>query len=144
MEILVLKGMNRTRNGFVQGQSLIEVVVAVGIITVVLVGVSDLITRSLGLSGFQTRRNIAVNIAQNQLTYYRQQRDLKPTDFFINPNANYSTCNWYVFDTANYVCTITYTAIGTTGVNMKVSIAWKDGDKDITTELSQVLAKPTK
>lgn len=137
--------MNSTLHKINFGQSLIEVVVAVGIITVVLVGVSDLITRSLGLSGFQTRRNIAMNIAQNQLTYYRQQRDQKPTDFFINPNpqANYSACDWYVFDTA-YVCTITYTAIGTTGVNMKVSIAWKDGDKNITTELSQVLAKPTK
>jgi len=127
-----------------KGQSLIEIVVAVGIIVVVLVGVSDLITRSLGLSVFQTSKNMAVNIAQNQLTYYRQQRDLSPTEFFIDTQANYSSCDWYVFDNVKYVCMITYTPIGTTGVNMKVSITWKDRDKSITTELSQELAKPTK
>lgn len=126
---------------FALGQSLIEVVVAVGIITVVLVGVSDLITRSIGLAIFRSSKNTAVNIAQNQLTYYRQQRDQKPTDFFANLSS-YTTC---VGDSdPKYVCTITYSAIGTTGVNMKVSIIWKDGDKEINTELSQVLAKPTK
>lgn len=129
---------------YIRGQSLIEIVVAVGIIAVVLVGVSDLITRSLALSSFQTSNNNAVNIAQNQLTHYRQQRDQKPADFFLDPQTNYSSCDWYVFDKVKYGCTITYTAIGITGVNMKVSIAWKDGDKEIKTELSQVLARPTK
>ena len=126
------------------GQSLIEIVVAVGIIAVVLVGVADLITRSLGLASYQANKNVAINIAQNQLNYYRQQRDQKPTDFFIDPQTNYSSCDWYVFDKVKYACTITYGAIGATGVDMKVSIAWKDGEKQIKTELSQVLAKPSK
>ena len=127
-----------------KGQSLIEIVVAVGIIAVVLVGVSDLITRSLSLTSFQASKNAAVNIAQNQLTYYRQKRDLNPTDFFIDPQASYSSCNWYIFDTVKYGCMITYSTIGTIGVNMKVKITWNDGDKTINTELAQDLAKPTK
>jgi len=144
MEILVLMKIRDRK--FFGGQSLIEIVVAVGIIAVVLVGVSDLITRSLGLSSFQKSKNMAVSIAQNQLTYYRQQRDQNPTDFFIDPNTNYSSCDWYVFDKVNYACTITYSAIGdpTTGVSMKVTIVWKDGNKTINTELSQELAIPTK
>lgn len=124
------------------GQSLIEIVIAVGIIVVVLVGVSDLVTRSLGLSSFQKNMNMAVNIAQNQLTYYRQQRDLNPTDFFINPQTNFSTC--VEVTDPKYECTITYSPIGTTGVSMNVKIEWMDGDKTINTELSQDLAIPTK
>lgn len=127
-----------------EGQSLIEIVVAVGIIVVVLVGVSDLITRSLGLSTFQKNTNIAVNIAQNQLTYYRQQRDQNPTDFFANLPSN-KTCVSNPSPT-KYGCNITYDLIGSpaTGVSMKVKIVWNDGDKTINTELSQDLAIPTK
>lgn len=127
------------------GQSLIEIVIAVGIIVVVLVGVSDLVTRSLGLSSFQKNMNMAVNIAQNQLTYYRQQRDLNPTDFFIDPNANYDTCVG-TFDEDKYNCDISYSLIDipATGVSINVKIEWKDGDKTINTELSQDLAIPTK
>lgn len=121
-----------------KGQSLIEIVVAVGIIVVVLVGVSDLITRSVGLSIFQSSKSVAENIAQNQLTYYRQQRDQRPTDFFINPGT---TCVG-TFD-AKYTCGITYSVIGN-GVEMKVRVGWSDGGRGINTELSQVLAKPTK
>lgn len=127
-----------------KGQSLIEILVATGIIVLVLVGVSDLITRSLGLSSFQASMSGAINIAQNQLNYYRQLRDLKPTDFFVDPQTNYSTCVG-TFDAVKYGCTITYDTVGVTnGVNMRVSIAWKDGDKDIKTELAQILAKPYK
>lgn len=129
-----------------KGQSLVEIVVAVGIITVVLVGVSDLIIRSLGLSSYQAEKNIASNIAQNQLNYYRQIRDERPTDFFdlsVNNQSNeFSTCVG-VYDSAKYGCTISYLGDGN-GVEMKVVIDWKNGDNEIKTELSQTLAKPIK
>jgi len=72
---------NLWKNNF--GQSLIEIVVAVGIIAVVLVGASDVISRSLNLASFQASNNVAVNIAQNQLNYYRQQRDLSLPVFLL-------------------------------------------------------------
>jgi Tfp pilus assembly protein PilV len=127
-----------------KGQSLIEIVVAVGIIAVVLVGVSDLITRSLGLSSFQAKKNEATNIAQSQLNKYRQARDMEPTRFFSadNPQKDFSLC-----ETLNlkYTCTIGYDYTGVTnGVKMTVGVEWTDGDKNVTTELSQVLFKPTK
>jgi hypothetical protein len=97
------------------------------------------------LASFQASKNIATNIAQNQLTYYRQARDLEPTRFFLNPNpqAGFSTC---VKSTdPKYVCTIVYDSTGIpNGTKMTVRVVWKDGDKTITTELSQILAKPTK
>lgn len=140
----VLKSMKLTINTPLSGQSLIEIVVAVGIIAVVLVGVSDLVTRSLGLSSFQSSKTIAINIAQNQLTYYRQKRDESPTDFFVDPQTNFSTCIGN-YDLGKYNCSIVYTNVGiTNGLRMTVIVRWRDGDKEIDTELSQVLARPSK
>ena len=127
----------------VSGQSLIEIVVATGIIALVLVGVSDLITRSLALSNFQADRNKSVNVAQNQLTYYRQQRDIHPADFFIDPNINYSICVGEI--DAKYTCSISYTEVaGKDGYEMSVVVSWIDGGKSVETILQQTLAKPTK
>lgn len=131
-------------NQFHTGQSLIEILVATGIIAVVLVGVSDLITRSMALTTFQASTNSAVNIAQNQLNYYRQLKDQRPTDFFTDPQGRFGTCVGD-YDQTKYTCTIVYDTTGiANGVNMIVSVAWKDGDKNINTQLSTVLAKPTK
>jgi len=130
-----------------KGQSLIEIVVAVGIIALVLVGVSDLITRSLSLASFQTKKNQAINIAQNQLNRFRQYKDQEPILFFSNPYV-YSVCE-AGYDTTKYTCRITYNnevydGGSLVGIDMKVSIDWNDGNNKITTELSQTLAKPRK
>ena len=121
---------------FDTGQSLIEIIIATAIIAVVLVGVSDLITRSVSLATFQAKKNEAVNIAQNQLNYYRQQRDLAPKEFFLNPTTN---CVG-TFDTSIYTCRIFYTESGD-GLEMKAQITWIDGEKTIVTELTQLLGK---
>ena len=128
------------------GQSLIEIVVAVGIIAVVLVGVSDLISRSLSLSSFQATKSVAINIAHNQLNHYRLMRDMEPTQFFTDPNpqAGYDDC----VDNPNptkYDCTISYTYPESPDVvKMTVNVRWTDGSKTIDTTLSQYLAKITK
>lgn len=124
-----------------KGQSLIEILVATGIIAVVLVGVSDLITRSMNLSSFQANKNAAVNIAQNQLNFYRQARDQQPMDFFQDPVGRYSTCVGTI--DPMYSCQIIYTVEGS-GLKMQVNVSWTDGDKNVVTTLSQFLAKPTR
>lgn len=142
-----MKSIHKTHSG----QSLIEIVIAVGIIAVVLVGVSDLITRSLGLASFQANKNIAVNIAQNQINYYRLVKDQEPTNFFTtNVQALYGDCVGEDFDSSKFVCTILYSieSLDTDGlpslIRMNVNIKWMDGDNEINTRLSQILAKPTK
>ncbi len=120
---------------------------AVGIIAVVLVGVSDLISRSLSLASFQATKSEAISIAQNQLNHYRLVRDMEPTLFFTDPNpqARYSDC----VDNPNeskYVCSITYEypPESSNGVQMTVKVRWVDGEKTIDTILSQYLTKITK
>jgi len=129
------------------GQSLIEIVVAVGIIATVLVGVSSLITKSLSLSTFQSNKSRAVNAAQNQINHYAKVRDLSPSAFFGNYN-DYTTCVEVPEQIAS--CQITYerlpsdTSQEITGVKIHVTVSWKEGDDTLSTELSQILAKPTK
>lgn len=127
-----------------RGQTLIEIVVAVGIIAVVLVGVSDLVTRSLNLASFQADKHEAENIAQNQLNYYRQARDIEPTNFFSeeNPQRDYSECVG-AFNIEKYECSIAYVNVAN-GVEMTVTIVWNDGDKQISIPMTQVLSIPTK
>ena len=142
--------MNK-RERFFKGQSLIEIVVAVGIIAVVLVGVSDLITRSLGLASFQASKNDATNIAQDQLNYFRQLKDQEPIRFFSKPGDVYvyQDCN-PGYDVTKYTCNVIYSneirdsENNIVGVDMTVSVGWKDGDNNIKTELIQTLAKPIK
>ena len=83
-----------------------------------------------------------MNIAQNQLNYYRQQRDLSPTSFFANTQTSYSTCVGTI-DTKKYTCTIIYENIDN-GVKMTVNVGWNDGDKKLNVEMSAELAKPSK
>lgn len=129
------------------GQSLIEIVVAVGIMATVLVGVSSLITRSLSLSTFQANKNMSVNTARNQIDHYSKIRDQSPSDFFLN-YGSYTGC----VDVPSLVvsCQIVYqrippeTNVEIDGVKMIVSVSWKEGDETVSTTLSQVLSKPIK
>lgn len=134
-----------------KAQSLIEIVIAIGIIAVVLVGVSDLITRSLGLASFQSNKNTAINIAQDQINYYRLLKDQEPSNFFTaNVQTQYGDCVGDSFNKTKFVCTITYYIESTdafgqpNAIKMDVNIKWKDGDSEINTKLSQILGKPTK
>ena len=127
-----------------KGQSLIEIVVAIGIIAVVLVGVSDVITRSLNLASFQANKSAAINLAQDQLNTYRQQRDLQPTIFFSTPDPG--DCSLPA--NSKYTCNITYIPSYDGGgniisTNMKVTVSWTEGDKNLSVDLSQILNKPT-
>jgi Tfp pilus assembly protein PilV len=140
--------MKNRNSVFDHGQSLIEVVVAVGIIVIVLVGVADLISRSLSATSFQAKQKMAQNIAQNQLTSYRQERDQNQADFFIDTQSKYGVCVGD-FDIEKFQCVITYLytydGLGSiNGVNMNVVVNWSDGDKQISTTLTQLLAKPTR
>jgi len=121
------------------GQSLIEIVVAVGIIMVVLVGVSDLVTRSLSLSSFQQNKKEAEKIAQNQLDLARAERDANPSAFFLDQSPD--ACQ--DFDDTKFQCSISYGDSLGGGIQMTVNVEWIDGDKTITTTLSQFLADPT-
>jgi len=108
------------------GQMLVEVVVAVGIIALVLVGVSDLISRSLSSVTFQKQRDIANKYAKDILDSYKKDRDLDPTTFFTNfiPGENVD-CNSEVG--AGFTCLKTLTRVDADNVRIRVTISWEDG-----------------
>lgn len=137
---------------FYLGQSLIEIVIALGIIVVVLVGVSDLISRSLSLASYQATKNQATNIAQDQLSYFKHEKELAPTDFFLRQDVqsgNGDCDNTANIDSTKFVCKIQFEYIydgsmKINGVIVTASVTWKKGNDEVTTKLSQTLAKQIK
>lgn len=113
------------------GQMLIEVVVAVGILALVLVGVSDLMTKSTRTLGYQKDRDEAYSIAREQLNRYREDRDknltlsLGPTFLEVCvPGKKYS-CRVELLEVVG-------------GMNVKVIVYWTEGVNKFEVSLDQL------
>lgn len=119
------------------GQMLIEIVVAIGVIALVLIGVSDLMIRSAKVATFQKQKNEAVTIIDAILNSYRSRRDTDPQDF-------YNTVTGEVLDpcVANkpYVCTITIDKTAD-AVLVTIKAEWDDGGQTYSVTLSQSLTR---
>jgi type II secretory pathway pseudopilin PulG len=124
-----------------KGQMLIEIVVAVGIIALVLVGVSDLMTRSSRVVSFQKQKDEAVAVAQRCLNYYRTERDRNPAEFYTKAeNGSLVTC-----PSESYTGTITpSTDVLIDSVHITATVGWADGPNNFSVSLSQSLAKEIK
>ncbi|KKT89707.1 MAG: hypothetical protein UW88_C0001G0087 [Candidatus Collierbacteria bacterium GW2011_GWD2_45_10] len=120
---------------------LIEIVVAVGIIALVLLGVSDLMTRSSRVVTFQKQKDEAITIAQKLQNDYRTQRDIDPLGFYAN--AGNSILEPCISDT--YKCTITMDTVTVPNfIQVTIKVEWKDGGQIFSTSLSQSLSKEIK
>ncbi len=119
------------------GQMLIEIVVAVGIISLVLVGVSDLMIRSSRLTTFQRQKAEAFTISQRLLNNYRVQRDSNPQAFYDNAGGS-------VLDPCvsgkTYVCIVSMEK-SAEAVLVTVKVEWGDGGQTFDVSLSQSLSK---
>jgi type II secretory pathway pseudopilin PulG len=124
-----------------KGQMLIEIVVAVGIIALVLVGVSDLMTRSSRVVTFQKQKDEAVTVAQRCLNYYRTERDSNPVEFYTKAeNGSLGAC-----PSESYTGTITPgTDVLPDSVRVTATVGWTDGPNNFSVSLSQSLAKEIK
>lgn len=116
---------------------LIEIVVAIGVIALVLIGTSDLLIRSSRVVTFQKQKDEAFSIIEGILNDYRVQRDTDPEGF-------YTTVTGTVIDPCvagkPYVCTIT---VDKTPDATLISIRadWSEGESDYNVSLSQSLAR---
>lgn len=121
----------------IKGQMLIEIVVAIGIIALVLVGVSDLFVRSSRVVTFQKQKDEALSIAIEILNDYRLQRDEDPEGF-------YTAITGTVLDPCvagkQYVCTITINKTADATV-ITVRADWSEGDSDLNVSISQSLSR---
>lgn len=123
-----------------KGQMLIEIVVAIGIIGLVLVGVSDLMTRSLMVVTFQKQKYEAVLILKKMLTDYRAERD-------SNPEGFYNSAGNVVLDPCVsgkiYKCVVTMVK-SADSVLVSIVSEWEDGGKAYSVSLSQSFARTIK
>lgn len=123
-----------------KGQMLLEIVVAIGIIGLVLVGVSDLMTRSTRVVTFQKQKDEALNIAQKLLSQYRYQRDSNPQLFY--DSAASTVINPCVTGLI-YICNVTMTK-SASSVLINVRVDWTEGGQTYNVSLHQSLAKDQK
>ncbi|KKS94546.1 MAG: hypothetical protein UW68_C0011G0013 [Candidatus Collierbacteria bacterium GW2011_GWB1_44_6] len=119
------------------GQMLIEIVVAVGIIGLVLIGISDLITRSTRVVTFQRQKDEAQAIIKKMLTNYKVERDTDP-DSFYNTVSNRVTdpC----VEGRPYKCLVTVEK-SLDFVYISITAEWDDGGSVYNTTLSQSFYK---
>lgn len=67
-----------------KGQSLFEVVLALGVITLITVGIVILATNSIKNATFSKNKNIAAKYAQEAIEWLRSVRDTNPSLFITN------------------------------------------------------------
>lgn len=121
-----------------KGQMLIEIIIAVGVIALVLVGVGDLMTRSAKVTTFQKQRDEATSIVQKILVDYRKQRDTNPSTFLgsLSPSATIDPC----VPGKPYKC---FVSIAVDNIANKalitVTAEWDDGGQTVDVSLSEEL-----
>lgn len=122
------------------GQMLIEVVVAVGIISLVLIGISDLMVRSLRVATYQKQRDEATEILQKVQNDYKAERDSDPEGFYLSvANAVIDPC----VAGKPYTCTIVIEKAADS-VTITATAEWDDGGVQLSTLSTQSLARSTK
>ena len=139
-----------------KGQILAEVVVAIGIIMLVLIGMSSLMSKTTKAIRQNTTKDEAAALVESQIRYYKDQRDRDVNGFFANLPLQRDTpldCNasgaWSVPTPTPVIipikCAVTYSDnVGTvgSGIGITVTASWTEestGDRSVS--LSSSLMK---
>jgi len=121
-----------------KAQMLIEVVIAVGVLALVLIGVSDLMTRSQRLTGFQAKRDEALSVGRSLLNEYRIQKENDPDGFesqVVGVNREQCVAG------KDYSCRVEVTKkVG--AVDFYVTVSWPDGNNTLSVNLNQTFTTP--
>jgi len=119
------------------GQLLVEIVVAVGVLAMVLLSVTDLMTRSTRLLTYERDREGAYSMAREILNTYRKERDTDSTLFFQTVSGlSRDPC----FADKKFGCEVVVTSLAN-GVDIKVNVFWIDKEKRYDIKIDQVLSK---
>ncbi len=118
-----------------KGQMLIEVVVSIGILALVLIGVSDLMTRSQRQSEFQTKKDDAMEVAKSLLNDYRSQKEMDPVTFLDNVvGINRAVC----IEGKDFSCVVEVTK-GSSSVDLNITVSWVDGSNTLSINLKNTI-----
>lgn len=134
--------MVRCIKGKTKGQSLIEVIVAVGMISLLLTAVLALVSLSVKNSRLAKDRTKAVDRAQEGIELMRTYRDLSWTDLKLKTGASeYDLpANWTVLSAWNSPCAsnnvesffkrcVILTDIDNYTVAVSVTVSWQEGNQ---------------
>jgi len=127
-----------------------EVVIAVGILAVVLVGLSDVITRTTQATRLTNQTNEAARAIEARLAYFKLERDRDAKNFFDNIVHNldggiFTDCGgnpWQIATKYTLVCTERFTSLSPSGVKAEVKAAWTNKTtNDTSITLSSIITE---
>lgn len=126
-----------TKNILIKGQSIFEVVFAVGIAALILIAVVSLSTQAVKNSDFSKNNALATKYAQQGIEYIRQQRDTLGWTAFVafRPGSNDMARDFGILDmnsgtnAVDSLFTRTYTLnrISDEVYEVIVAVNWTDG-----------------
>ncbi len=132
-----------------KGQSLFEVVFAVGIAGLVLIALVSLSSTSVGNSTSAKNNALATKFAQEGSEYVRQQRDTSWDNFYAENGSakNLGTLSWPPAGSCNITAntlfcrTVTLTSVSADEVSSLVSVSWNDAQGDHQVRSATTLTK---
>lgn len=114
------------------GQILSEVVVAIGVIMVVLIGMSSLMSKNTKTIRQNDVKDIAVRLVEGQIREYKYQRDNNSTNYFSGVNSlakdTFLPCVWAISAPDNLFCWVMYqdNVVGGNGIGVTVKATWTE------------------
>lgn len=119
----------KTENYFCQsnsGQSLAEVMFAVAIASIVLLGLTQATTTALKNSQFAKNQSLANQFAQKGMEQARQLRDQNPAVFWSKAAVGGKITETEVIINTPFTKETTYERITEEKMSLKIKISWKD------------------
>lgn len=138
--------MNMRKTYLIKGQSLFEIVVAIGIVSVILVALVSLTARSLRSSTYSKNTVITTQLASEAMEWMRGQRDSNWTSFAARASSSgttwcLSSLTWVSGTCTNTIPNTIYTRsvrltsldqVGSDGiadtVDAEIIVSWSDND----------------
>lgn len=105
---------------------LVEIVVAIGVVMLVLVGISDLTSRTTKMYRLEKEKDEANRLLEARLSQYKNDRDRDSTAFFsgITQKNVWLPCSWTFTTTVTYTCEVMYSDITGQGSKVVVRATW--------------------
>ncbi len=120
------------------GQSLIEVIIAIGILSVALVGVVAGATFGLKAARVSQERGYARLLADKEMEEVRQEKNVDPEGFF---NLGERELRKTDETPPGFTITTTYTVRAAGVIKVDVVVTWIDGNVTYTVEQNTILTK---
>ncbi len=116
------------------GQSIIEVIIALSLVVVVIVGLITVTTRSIKNSSFARDQRMATKYAQESLENSRKLKEDDPNAFWQKTGAETETLG-------RFTRTITYSLIAADTMQIIALVTWQDNQGEHQSSLETSLTK---